>query len=326
MDAMLLQGVMCPTGTVCHRAAASVQRTSLAGRPTFSPNHATSRVGNSVVSAHIDALWLSVPRVNLDFFDAHLDITAWNRDDLRHLHFFGGRGALVSLAHPRRPYETTRAALTSVQRMIEAAAEDFAAAQLDARVQVSIPWSSRPQRWHGDLWPGLLRVLSHPAVAAVGPIGVPETGADADHALQHLSLARELDLPVLLLPSLDSLWDSTQQLLLLAREVGISGSRTIVARSNYTTLRSILDFGALACIPTGPDHQRSVDSAEFIHRFGPNAWPHMALSTSAASGTLDILAIPKTLRELEKLQLPAAAMRAIAKGNLDRWLQRHAVT
>jgi len=262
----------------------------------------------------------------MEFFDAHLDITAWNRDDLRHLHFFGGRGALVSLAHPRRPYETTRTALTAVQRMLEASAEDFAAAQLDARIQVSIPWSSRPQRWHGDLWPGLLRLLSHPAVAAVGPVAAPLPGADADHALQHLQLARELDLPVVLLPSLESFWGSTQQLLLLAKEVGISGRRIIVARSNYTTLRSILDFGALACIATGPDHQKSVESAEFIYRFGPDAWHNMALSTSAASGTLDILAIPKTLRELEKLQLPPAAMRAIAKGNLDRWLQRYAVT
>lgn len=261
----------------------------------------------------------------MEFFDAHLDITAWNRDDLRHLHFFGGRGALVSLAHPRRPYETTRAALTAVQRMIDATSADFTAAQLDARVLVSIPWSSRPQRWHGDLWPGLLRLLSHPAVAAVGPVSAPEPGTSSDHARQHFQMARELDLPVLLLPSLDRFWDSTQELLSLARDTGISGQRIMVARTNYTTLRSILDAGALACIPTGPDHQKSVDSAEFIYRFGPDAWHNMALSTSAASGTLDILAIPKTLRELEKLQLPAAAMRAIARGNLARWLHRHAL-
>jgi predicted metal-dependent TIM-barrel fold hydrolase len=261
----------------------------------------------------------------MEFFDAHLDITAWNQDDLRHLHFFGGRGALVSLAHPRRPYETTRAALAATQRMIEATVQDFEVARLDARVLVSIPWSSRPQRWHGDLWSGLLRLLSHPGVAAVGPVTAPALVESAEHARQHLLIARELDLPVLLLPSRERFWDSTQELLALSREVGVPGQRLMVARTNYTTLRSVLDAGALACVATGPDHLKSQDTADFIERFGPDAWSSMALSTSAAGGSLDILAIPKTLRELEKLQLPTAAIKAIARGNLVRWLHRHAL-
>jgi predicted metal-dependent TIM-barrel fold hydrolase len=135
-------------------------------------------------------------------------------------------------------------------------------------------------------------------------------------------IAREFDLPVLLVPNSARIYADTHALLGLCSELGLAPDRVVVTRSDFTTLRAVVRFGALACVSVGPDQMKAPDAARMLHEFNPLMWRNLALSTSSVAGATDVLAIPKLLRELNKFGLDASRIRAVSCENTRRWLDR----
>jgi predicted metal-dependent TIM-barrel fold hydrolase len=259
----------------------------------------------------------------MDFIDAHLDLTGCSAQDLHNMHWFGATGALVTL-HRRRPFETTPEAIAWMTNVVDMAVRELSAAELQPSVAVAIPGPNRPRRWHGDLWPALERLVGRPGVAAIGPLSAPES-RDDDTLERHLSLAAEFELPVLLVPDRARLWESTRDLLAAAARAGVPGRRVFISRCDFTSVRQVLDAGALAGLAVGPHQLRASEAADLALRYGPAWWPQLALCSSAVPGSHDVLALPKAVRALHRVELPEAGVRALARANTLRWLHGQAM-
>jgi predicted metal-dependent TIM-barrel fold hydrolase len=256
-----------------------------------------------------------------DFVDAHLDLTACSDLDLQNMAWFGQSGALVTVGRRQRFLHAEEAHRWWTGQG-GAAARRLRRAGLEPWLAVGLTASQRPTRWHEDLWDVLAAALAEPDVAAVGPVTVSPREPTADTARRLLSLAAEFDLAALLVPHPGRNFADTQVLMDLAGSCGVPPSRVIVARTDYTTLRMVVRAGALACVSVGPDHLRADEAARMVQQFEPVVWRQLAVSSSAATGAVDVLAIPKLLRELTLAGLAPAMVRALKTENVRRWLTR----
>lgn len=255
------------------------------------------------------------------YVDTHLNITGCTDLDLANMAWFGQRAALVTVGRRAR-FERVAEASAWWERESQIAARRLRAAGLQAHLALGILHDQRPRRWHEHLWNEFAQCLALPDVSAVGPVRVDPDDKTLDTCTRTLMIAREFDLPALLVPHSQRMYGDTERLLALSAELGLAPDRVIVARCDYTTLRMVVRFGALACVSVGPDQLSARDAARMLHEFNPTMWRNLALSTSAVAGATDVLAIPKLLRELGRYGLDASQLRAVSSENTRRWLDR----
>ncbi len=256
-----------------------------------------------------------------DYVDTHLNITGCTDLDLANMAWFGQTAALVTIGRRAR-FERVADARAWWERESEIAARRLRQAGLQPHLVLGLLHDQRPRRWHEHLWDELAQCLALPDVAGVGPVRVDPEDATLDTCARMLTIAREFDLPALLVPRSQRMYGDTERLLALSAELELAPDRVIVARCDYTTLRMVVRFGALACVSVGPDQLSARDAARMLHEFNPTMWRNLALSTSAVAGATDVLAIPKLLRELGHYGLDPGQLRAVSSENTRRWMDR----
>jgi predicted metal-dependent TIM-barrel fold hydrolase len=160
----------------------------------------------------------------------------------------------------------------------------------------------------------LPRFLEKDGVVAVGEIGFDDmTEAEERRILEHLALAREHDLPVLIHTPHRDKKRGTQRTLDLIRESGFPQELTLVDHNTEETLPMVLDTACWAGHSIYPSTKMSESRmVELVKQYGSE---RIIINSAADWGVSDPLKVPKTVAAMLEAGIAEASVEMIVWHN-----------
>jgi hypothetical protein len=247
-------------------------------------------------------------------FDVHLRPAGLSRRDVADLRFFGVAGALCPVEQPPGPVPASRLR-RSWEELSGGMLARLRRGGLGAFAALGVPPRAIPWRGLEALLAGLPELLSHPGVAAIGPVGLEgaEEREETTFARQ-LELARELRLPVLVHTPEREKVARTRRTLALLRESGLDPRRVLVDHADARTVRIIraVGYGAVLSLSAARPGGAVEEAARLVRALGPEG---IALASDAGEGLGDLLALPRAADRMARLGLSDAVIRRVCGRN-----------
>ncbi len=160
----------------------------------------------------------------------------------------------------------------------------------------------------------LPRYLVKDGVVAIGEIGYDDQTEAEDHYYRaQLTLARELDMLVMVHTPHRDKKAGTSRSMDVAVEMGMAPNRVVIDHNNEETVREVLDRGFWAGFTLYPNTKMdSHRMVEIARQYGPE---RIFVDSSADWGISDPLAVPKTAQLMLDRGIPATTVKAICYGN-----------
>jgi predicted metal-dependent TIM-barrel fold hydrolase len=255
--------------------------------------------------------------------DGHVHADGLRDVDLETLARFGVEQVLVCAhdgALPRPSAATAVDWLTQFDRLLSVELPRFRRHGLRPLFALGIHPASAP--WHGleALLHRLPHYLSHPAVVAVGSLGLRHYDEREQFVLgRQLELAAELRRPVLVSAPVRDPFRVVQKLVLQTRQAGIPADRVLIERVIPPTLPLLRACGFSIALEPSPGRLSLEEIVRAVQHFGPDRF---VLSSHAGEGAADPLAVPMVASTLVDAGLSPAVIERVASANLLRFLRR----
>jgi predicted metal-dependent TIM-barrel fold hydrolase len=249
------------------------------------------------------------------WFDALLHGAGLRAADVELVRSFGLAGALVPSGDAFHP--VTAAGLAAHWGATAATARRLRRAGLPAWAALGVHPRRIPRRGLAERIADLPGWLSRPEVAAVGPVGLDQGGAEEEEVfLQQATLAAELRLPLLVRAGWRTRARQVGQLLDLLEPLELEPSRVLVLHADARTLPAIRARGHRALVAlSGADGVTA--AARLVARHGPEG---IVLGSDAGDGHGDPLALPRVADRLARDGLSLAVIRRVCRDNALAWL------
>lgn len=249
------------------------------------------------------------------YFDALLHAAALRAADVETLRFFGVAGALVPSGDAFHP--ATAAALHQHWLATMATVRSLRRSGLPAWAALGVHPRRIPRRGLAERLAELPELLGRREVAALGPAGLEEGGAEEEEAfLAQARLAAELRLPFLVRAGWRARARLTGRLLTLLEEVELPPERVLVMHADARLLPLLRARGHRALV-TMPGKHGVDEAARLVARHGAEG---IVLGSDAGEGGGDPLALPRAADRLQRAGLSLAVIRRACLGNALDWL------
>ncbi len=251
----------------------------------------------------------------MKFIDPHIHMSARTTDDYERM---AGAG-VVAVIEPAFWLGQPRTNVGSYVDYLSSLVgwERFRASQFGIRHYCTIGLNSKEAN-NEALAEQVLDVLplflAKDGVVAVGEIGYDDQTEAEDRAYRaQLSLAKELDLPVMVhTPHRDKKRGTTRSMD-VAIEMGLEPSRVVIDHNNEETVAEVLDRGFWAAFTLYPQTKMGNERmVEIARRYGST---RVFIDSSADWGKSDPLAVPKTARLMLERGIARADVDAICYAN-----------
>lgn len=244
--------------------------------------------------------------------DPRVHPEALSDQDLETLRFFGLDSlVLVSDAtvHPPRP----EAIFEHFEHLLAAQVPRFERAGFTTRVALGVHPSVIPRRGLSHVLEVLPTYLKGGKVAALGLLGLSHgTEAEAEALLEQLALAQTLGLPALVSTPHRAREAVTRRLLTVLKAAKLPPERIMIDGAVGRTARAIRGLGYWTGLTVHPEHLTSEKAVALVRTLGPE---RLILDTAIGDGACDLLALPRTIRLLERAGLTHAVIGRVSRTN-----------
>jgi predicted metal-dependent TIM-barrel fold hydrolase len=249
------------------------------------------------------------------YFDALFQAASHRASDVETLRFFGVAGALVPSGDAFHP--PTAAALREHWLATVATVRTLRRRGLPAWAALGVHPRRIPRRGLAERLAELPELLGQREVAALGPAGLEEGGAEEEEVfLAQARLAAELRLPFLVRAGWRARARLTGRLVDLLEEVELAPAQVLVLHAGASLLPVLRARGYRALV-TMPG-KRGVDEAvRLVARHGAEG---IVLGSDAGEGGGDPLALPRAADGLQRAGLSLAVIRRACLTNALDWL------
>jgi len=248
-------------------------------------------------------------------FDALLDAASLRPGDVEALRFFGVAGVLVPSSDAFHP--ATAAALREHWLATVAAARSLRRLGLPAWAALGVDPRRLPRRGLAERLAELPELLGRREVAALGPAGLEEGGAEEEEVfLAQARLAAQLRLPLLVRAGWRARPRLIARLLGLLEETELAPERVLVLHADARTLPVLRARGHRALV-TMPGRHGVEEAARLVARHGAEG---IVLGSDAGGGGGDLLALPRVADRLQRAGLSLGVIRRACLGNALDWL------
>lgn len=215
-----------------------------------------------------------------------------------------------------KPGATAAAARGRLEALLEEQLPRLEAAGIRARAAVGLSPSSLPRRGLHEVLQALPDAFARGRAAALGPLGL-DLGDDAElEALdEQLALARQLEVPVLLLAPRPSL---LKTLIARLQSAKVPPRRVLISGLPVAGARVVLGCGFHAGLSLHPDVQRTEDAVRAVHSLGAR---RLVLTGHPGLAVGDLLALPRAAHLLARSGLSEAVVHQVTAVNLATWLR-----
>jgi uncharacterized protein len=253
----------------------------------------------------------------LQLFDAHLHPEALSDQDLESMCFFGVERALVVAHHLPEP--TPKALRQHFDDLVGRQLPRLERLGIRAWAALGVHPACLPRRGLFEILQSLPDYLTGGRVVAVGETGLHQGGIEEEEALlEHLALARQLKLPVVVHTPLRDKERHTRRVLALIRQSGVLPSRVLVDHTTAHTVRHVLGCGHWAGLTLHPETLPAERAVTLVRRLGSE---RLVLNSDAGDGAGDILGLARMANLLAKARLSERVVRRVAWENAARLLR-----
>lgn len=253
--------------------------------------------------------------------DAHVHADGLSDSDLDLIASFGVEQVLVC-AHDGvidRLKPTSAAWLAQYDRLLSFEAQRFRRYGLRALFALGVHPAHAPDRGLEDLLHRLPAYLSHPAVVALGLLGLNTGDAREQWVLgRQLEMASELRRPVLVSPPLDS-ERGMKLLLALSRRYDVSPERILIERVTARMVPLLRGLGFSIALEASPGRLSVEEIVSLVRQCGADRF---VLTSHAGEGPADVLAVPQMAMRLEAQGLSREVIERVGRENALRFLGR----
>ena len=230
----------------------------------------------------------------MQLFDPHIHMVSRTTDDYEHMQTAGIIGVVEPAFWQGQPRTSVGSFIDYFDTLL--GWERFRASQFGIRHYCTMGLNPKEANTPGiakEVLGLLPRYCAKDGVVAIGEIGYDDITPEEDHfLLEQLSLAMQLDLPVLIhTPHRDKL-QGTRRTLDLVREVGINEAMVLVDHLNEQTLPLVLETGCWRGHSIYPGTKMSEQRmVKLLQQYGTEK---MVVNSAADWGCSDPLKVPKT--------------------------------
>lgn len=258
--------------------------------------------------------------------DAHVHADGLTDADLDLLASFGVEQVLVC-AHDgaidrRRP--TCAAWLSQYDRLLSVEARRLRRHGLRALFALGVHPAHAPERGLEELFHRLPAYLSHPAVVALGSLGVSTGDAREQWVLgRQLEMAHELRRPVLVSPPPLDPGGGMKSLLALLRRYELGPERILIERATAPMVPLLRGLGFSIALEASPGRLSSDEIVHIVSRWGAERF---VLTSHAGEGSADVLGVPQLAMGLAARGLSDEVVMRVGRENALRFLGRQEST
>lgn len=254
--------------------------------------------------------------------DAHVHADGLSDADLDLLASFGVEQVLVC-AHDGaidRLAPTSVSWLAQYDRLLSFEAHRLRRYGLRALFALGVHPAHAPQRGLEELLHRLPAYLSHPAVVALGTLGLNTGDAREKWVLgRQLEMASDLRRPVLVSPPpLDS-EGGMKPLLALLRRYDLPPERILIERVTARMVPLLRGLGFSIALEASPGRLSSEEIVALVSQWGAERF---VLTSHAGDGPADVLAVPQMVMRLAAYGLSREVILHVARENALRFIGR----
>jgi uncharacterized protein len=251
----------------------------------------------------------------MKLFDPHIHMTSRTTDDYQAM-ANAGIAAIVEpafwLGQPRThvgSFEDYFLALLGWER--------FRAAQFGIKHFCTIGLNPKEAN-HPELALGVMallpRYLNKEGVVAVGEIGYDDMTEAEDRVFrQHIELAIEFELPILIHTPHRDKKRGTERTISVVKEMGVNPSLVLVDHNNEETIEATLESGCWAGHSIYPDTK--MDEARMVNLVKQYGGERIIINSAADWGVSDPLKVPKTAAAMSAAGIPNQTIETIVWHN-----------
>lgn len=254
--------------------------------------------------------------------DAHVHADGLTDPALELLASFGVEQVLVC-AHDgaidhRKP--TTAAWLAHFDQLLSFEARRLRRHGLRALFALGVHPAHAPQRGLEALLHRLPAYLSHPAVVALGALGLKTGDAREQWVLgRQLEMASELRRPVLVSPPPLAPEFGMKPLLALVRRYNVPSERILIEHVTARMVPLLRGLGFSIALEASPGRLSAEEIGALISQFGADRF---VLTSHAGEGAADVLAVPQMATRLAAQGLSPEVIARVGRENALRFLGR----
>jgi predicted metal-dependent TIM-barrel fold hydrolase len=241
-------------------------------------------------------------------FDAQLHPEGLTSDDLGTLRFFGLEAAVLASdwAAP-----SANAVVAHFRELVDEQLPRFERAGIRAFAALGLHPRGLPRRGLSAVLSALPGFFKGGRVVAVGEVGLSLGGAAEEEAFTlQLSLARRLNVPVLVHTPRDDKGPKTRRTLNLLRASGLAPAQVLVNHVTGKTLRLVLECGHFAGLTAHPDELEAAEVVSLVRKFGAE---RLVLGSGHGGG--ERLGLPRVAARLVKAGLTPSVVAKVARDN-----------
>jgi predicted metal-dependent TIM-barrel fold hydrolase len=234
------------------------------------------------------------------YFDPHIHMLSRTTDDYENMAAAGIVGVIEPAFWQGQPRTSVGTFIDYFDSLV--GWERFRAAQFGIRHYCTMalnPKESNDVALAEEVMRVVPRYLDKDQVVAVGEIGYDDiTPAEERFFTEHLALAKEYDLPVLVHTPHRDKKRGTERTIALIREVGVADEMVVVDHLNEVTLPIVMETGCWRGHSIYPETKMSEDRmVALLKQYGLE---RMIVNSAADWGRSDPLKVPKTGEAMRK--------------------------
>ena len=249
------------------------------------------------------------------YFDPHIHMLSRTTDDYENMAAAGIVGVIEPAFWQGQPRTSVGTFIDYFDSLV--GWERFRAAQFGIRHYCTMalnPKESNDVALAEDVMKVVPRYLDKDQVVAVGEIGYDDiTPAEERFFAEHLALAKEYDLPVLVHTPHRDKKRGTERTLALIRDVGVADEKVVVDHLNEVTLPIVMETGCWRGHSIYPETKMSEDRmVALLKQYGLEK---MIVNSAADWGKSDPLKVPKTGEAMRKAGFSEAEVERVLFDN-----------
>lgn len=257
----------------------------------------------------------------MKIFDPHIRSRTRSDDDLKNLRYFGTE-AVLTTAHGGGAFDTGADLIDYFETLVGEECRRLKRCNLEPHVALGVPPDARPRRAHPEVWDELAVLLEHPAVRALGEVGVWKDQDDHWELFdRQVGIARRIGpLPLMVIPPKQLKVNLTYKMMNRLEKSGYPPSLVVMGSLDERLLENVVESGFCAGFPVGAARNQPREVGELIREVldRVDGAGRILLTTALRSSGGDLLGIPKSIEAMRKADVEETAIRQMVYGNARR--------